>query len=388
MTRIAAKAISTCLLLLAAGITWFHDNGRAEAAEAEKPAAVTRTLEQEAFRRAGTVYLPLKETAAPLDLQVAWNPANSSVEVTGLHQAVSLKLGQPKAYTITNKTIKLGAPVLVQNGVTYVPDSLFAKAFSLPVTWDGGSDISLPYSEQYIKSVNGRRMFWLNREYGVIYTGESGRTPVRSGILEIGRSELDWVSIRSRLINSESSVLDIDNAYGEPHVHQTRYRALLHKGRLVRQGDSSFSGARGLAFKENVPAFQGHVVIVDRHLLTLVTPDGQAYKTYDLRQITGVDDAFAVEAVEPDFLLVRPYQQAALYVTDRKTLQAVLLYPQLLSAEDKVRLEEYPDTEVDYPGDGLTYTGRSGRQLSFEWKSFPDGRLVHFTYTLPLPGES
>ncbi|QWU16388.1 Copper amine oxidase N-terminal domain-containing protein [Paenibacillus sophorae] len=338
------------------------------------------TLEHPGFQENGTTYVPLKDISTFLDLQLLWNSGKSSLEVTGLYQAVSLKAGQPKAYTAAGKVIMLGAETLIRGGVTYVPDKLFSKAFGVPVVWKGDNRFAVPYAARYIKTSTGRELFWLNREQGVLYTGQSGRVPLRAGIIRV--ADLDWVSMSARRINSASYAVEIENASGEPHINNTRWRALVSDGSLVDQAKTHYRNPRMIGMKRDIFAFQGNVVMVDGQTLTLVNPDGHIFKTYDLLEITGINDAFAVEAVDTDFLLVRPFQKGTLILIDRRSGQSVQLYKQLLSADDQAWLEAYPDTEIDYPGDNLEYTGRSGDTLSFEWTSFTGGQKVHFTYTL------
>ncbi|AIQ10694.1 copper amine oxidase N-terminal domain-containing protein [Paenibacillus durus] len=338
------------------------------------------SLEHSGFQENGTTYVPLKDISSLLDLQLLWNSDKSSLEVTGLYQAVSLKAGQPKAYTAAGKVIMLGAETLIRGGVTYVPEKLFSKAFGVPVVWKGDNRFAVPYATKYIKTSTGRELFWLNREHGVLYSGQSGTVPLRAGIIRV--AGLDWVSMSARRINSASYAVEIENARGEPHINNTRWRALVSGGSLVRQAMTHYWNPRMLGMKRDVFAFQGNVVMVDGQTLTLVNPDGHIFKTYDLLEITGINDAFAVEFVDTDFLLVRPFQKGTLNLIDRRSGQSVQLYKQLLSADDQAWLEAYPDTEIDYPGDNLEFTGRSGDTLSFEWTSFTGGQKVHFTYTL------
>ncbi|AKG36977.1 copper amine oxidase N-terminal domain-containing protein [Paenibacillus durus] len=338
------------------------------------------SLEHSGFQENGTTYVPLKDISSYLDLQLLWNADKSSLEVTGLYQAVSLKAGQPKAYTAAGKVIMLGAETLIRGGVTYVPEKLFSKAFGVPVVWKGGNRFAVPYTPRYIKTSTGRELFWLNREYGVLYSGQSGAVPLRAGMIQV--NDLDWVSMSARRINSASYAVEIENASGEPHINNTRWRALVSGGSLVRQAKTHYRNPRMAGLKRDVFAFQGNVVMVDGQKLTLVNPDGHIFKTYDLLKITGINDAFAVEFMDTDFLLVRPFQKGTLILIDRRSGQSVQLYKQLLSVDDQAWLETYPDTEIDYPGDNLSFTGRSEDTLSFEWTSFTGGQKVHFTYTL------
>ncbi|WP_025692981.1 copper amine oxidase N-terminal domain-containing protein [Paenibacillus zanthoxyli] len=338
------------------------------------------SLEHSGFQKNGTTYVPLKDISSYLDLQLLWNADKSSLEVTGLYQAVTLKAGQPKAYTAAGKVIMLGGETLIRGGVTYVPVKLFSKAFGVPVSWKGGNRFAVSYVSRYIKTSTGRELFWLNREHGVLYSGQSGTVPLRAGMIQV--NDLDWVSMSVRRISSASYAVEIENASGEPHINNTRWRALVSGGSLVRQAKTRYWNPRMVGLKRDVFAFQGNVVMVDGQMLTLVNPDGHIFKTYDLLKITGINDAFAVEYVDTDFLLVRPFQKGTLILIDRRSGQSVQLYKQLLSADDQAWLEAYPNTEIDYPGDNLEFTGRLGDTLSFEWTSFTGEQKVHLTYTL------
>ncbi|MFC3750665.1 copper amine oxidase N-terminal domain-containing protein [Paenibacillus sp. GCM10012306] len=371
-----------CSLVSGSALAAPADTRSATVSPATPTEQTRRSLEHAGFHQQGAIYLPLKEVAPLLDLHVLWNADKSSIEVTGLYQALSLKIGQAKAYTVDNKVISLGAPTLIRDGVTYVPATLFSKAFSLPVGWDGKLDVIVPYTERYLKAVSGREVFWLHKEKGVIYSGSSGRRPVRAGIANV--RQLDWTSLNARTVNSTSYVLDLNNAFGEPHIHVSNYRILLHEGRLVGQAVSSYGGMRNLGMKESVSAYQGNLVMMNGSILYLVNPDGHIFKTYNLAELTGIDDAFALEAIEEEFLLVRPYLKGTLFLIDRKSGESTALYTQFLGAEDQAWLEQYPEWDFDYPGDRLEYTGRSGNTLSFAWMSYDDNRQVHFTYTLPL----
>jgi len=375
--------LGAALLLPAGSAAASADSAPAAAVQATYTARAVKVqheLEHSGFRQHGVLYIPLKDLAPMLDLQIQWNPENSSVEVTGLYQAVTLKLGQPKAYTADYKVIMLGTPPIVREGITYVPEKLFSKAFHLPVTWEGKALFSVSYTEKYIKEALGDQLFWLNKERGVVYSGTSGKLPSRAGTVNI--HNLDWVGMTVRKINNSSYALEINNAFGEPHINESRYRVLLHEGKIAGQAVSSYHGTRNLGMKDNLFAFQGNIVLMNRNILTLVNPDGQPFKTYDLKQLTGVDDAFSLEAMDTEYLLVRPFQAGTLILIDRQSGKSTLLYRELLSTDDQTWLEQYPVTEFDYPGDSLVYTGRSGGMLSFEWNSFKDSRKVHFTYAL------
>ncbi|MBY9082422.1 copper amine oxidase N-terminal domain-containing protein [Paenibacillus sp. HN-1] len=339
------------------------------------------TLDHSGFRENGTLYIPLRDLSSFMDLQLLWNPDKRSLEVTGLYQAVSLKPGQAKAYTASGSVIMLGGETLVRSGVTYVSDKLFSKAFGMPISWKGGSTFSIPYTSRYVLTQADRQLFWLNREHGVLYSGRSGMIPRLAGAIQA--SGLDWVSMSARRINEASYAIDIHNVSGEPHLSNTRWRLLMYEGSVNRQGVTHYWNPRMTGLKEDVFAFQGNLVMMGGSTLRLVNPDGHIYKTYNLAEITGVDDAYAVEAIDTDFVLVRAFQKGTLFLIDRRTGVSVMLYHELLSAEDQAWLEAYPDTEIDYPGDGLSYAGRSGDALSFEWTSFVKEQKIHFTYNLP-----
>lgn len=381
-----AAAFSLALALYAPGHAGASAGSPAEASTAVSaasvpvPEAADVTLEHPGFRQNGTVYLLLKDLAPVLDLQLLWDKENGRIEVTGLYQALTLKIGQSKAYTVSGKTVMLGGETLIRDGVTYVSDKLFAKAFGIRLTWKGGAQASVPYSSRFLTTSSGRQLFWLNREHGVLYSGPSGTLPKRAGTIHV--TDLGWVSLSARRIHASSYAVEIENSSGEPHISNTRLRALIYNGSIVRQARTRYWNPRMLGMKEDVFAYRGNVAMVDGTTLRLVNPDGHIFKTYDLLGLTGMDDAFAVEAVESEFLLVRPFRKGTLILIDRRTGESAVLYKELLSADDQAWLEAYPDTETDYPGDQLEYAGHSGDTLSFEWTSFNKGQRIHFSYSL------
>lgn len=74
------------------------------------------------------------------------------------------------------------------------------------------------------------------------------------------------------------------------------------------------------------------------------------------------EDAYYIEGIDNDILLLRGNQKGLLTLIDRKTGERTLLYKELLTAKD----QEYAENnDVPYKGDTLKFVKRSGDKLYF-----------------------
>lgn len=376
----AAKAAAVALVLTvtmaSGGIPRLTPQPAAAAADSVNQ-KTTRTLEHKTFKQSGQLYIPLRDAAYLFDLHLTYNHATKALELTGVTQYAKLKAGSASATGKSNVTVSLGAPVLIKQGVTYVPASLFAKLFGIPITPTGKQEITFVYSSKYVMAQAGDKLFWLNREKGVLYAGTSGRLPVRTGTINVEHP--DWLTLDARKINDDTYVVNIDNAYGEPHIFNGRYRALLHNGTIVRQTSMSYGGPSSINLEQDVLTFDGNIILNDGQVAELVTPDGKVVESIDLEKLGGPDDVYSLEAIEADFLLIRPYSTGTLLLVDRSSGKTKSIYLDLLDKDviDRIQHDEYGI------GDGLKYIGRTGDQLKFKWQlPYSSAEAITKTYDL------
>lgn len=339
-------------------------------------------LKNAPFKKNGVLFVPIKELSEYVDLHITLTPNKKYVYINSPLESVRIAPGKPKAINSVGTVIALEASPIVKHGVTYVPSSLLEKSFGMKVKWDGKSSISLQVSKQYVSNSIGGMVFWLSRDNGKLLTGQAGSVPKSAGKVEI--ENIDWISIQPRKINPSTFVVDVTNWHGEPHIHENRVRALINNGNIVKQGATNFSNFAGMNTKPNVNGFKGNIAIMNGSTLQLVHPTGKVVKTYNLEAITGEKDDFVVEAIENDFLLVRPYIESTLYIVHPTSKKAVLIYPDLLDEKAKKLIEEYPPNEVGYVGDALTYNGYKNQKLTFTFSHPLLSSITKFTYKLPF----
>lgn len=329
---------------------------KAQAAAAEK---ATYTLNTKPFKQSGQLYLPLREVAPLLDLQLTYNSSAKTYQLTGITQTVQFKAGSAKATGKSGTALSLGASVLVKNGVTYVPASLFSKLFSIPITSSGGQNISFSYTSRYILSNSGDMLFWLNRTQNVLYGGPAGTLPSPLGAINL--KSPDWLYMDATSVDKNSYVLEISNAHGEPHIFNDRIRVLVHGGKQVYQAGYSYGGPSMVNLLPDVLSYKGQIIMNYGHYADLVSPDGTAQGTIRFENYGAANEVYSLEAIEDDFFLIREYTLGTLLLVDRSSGISIPLYLSLHS-EESIDMIEHSEWGV---GDGLIYMGRTDNQLKF-----------------------
>ncbi|WP_106769492.1 copper amine oxidase N-terminal domain-containing protein [Paenibacillus faecalis] len=361
----------------------WQQTASAKASQQEPSTFWELELQNAPFKKNGVVFVPIKEMTEYLDLIVTFTPNKKYLYVSSPRESIRIKPGQSTAINSKGTVLSLGAAPVVKRGVTYVPVSLLNKGFGIPIKWKGKSTVSLQGSKEYASGAAGGKIFWLNTKDGTLLTGHAGSVPRKAGKVSI--QNVDRLHITPRKINPSSYVVDINNVHGEPHIHESRTRVLIHQGKIVKQGTTNYSNFSGRSVNPDINGYKGNVAIMNGSVLQLVHPTGKVVKTYDLAKITGVEDDFSVEAIEPEFLLVRPYKDATLFIVHPTAKKSIQIYKKLpLDDEAKKLIEEYPYTEAGYVGDGLTYTGYKNQMLTFKWSHPFVDKGKTFTYKLPF----
>lgn len=348
---------------------------QAQAATAEK---FIYSLDTKPFKQSGHLYLPLREVAPLLDLQLTYNSTAKSYQLTGITQTAQFKAGSNKATSKSGAVLSLGASVLVKKGVTYVPASLFSKLFSVPITSSGGQDISYSFISRYILSNSGDMLFWLNRFENVLYGGQAGTLPSRLGTIELDSP--DWLYMEALSVDKDTYMLEINNAHGEPHIFNDRLRVLVHKDKLVSQAGFAYGGPSSVMLQPDARSYKGQIVMNHGHYAELVHPDGTVQETLYFENYGDKDEVYSLEAIEDDFFLIREYTFGTLLLVDRSSGTSTPLYPYLHN-EEAINMIEHSEWGI---GDGLIYLGRTGNQLKFSVEQpYSSADPVVKFYTLP-----
>lgn len=89
---------------------------------------------------------------------------------------------------------------------------------------------------------------------------------------------------------------------------------------------------------------------------------GNVIDTLDLVKLGGEEDAYYVEGIDKEIILLRGNQNGLLTLINRQTGERTLLYKELLTAKD----QEYAENnDVPFKGDTLKFIKRSGDKLYF-----------------------
>ena len=380
----AAGAAALALALVLTPVSMFLANAVSPvSAASSEQSASELTLASAPVKKNGVFFVPVKELTSYTNLHITRAQDKKTFYLSSPLQSVTLQLGSYKASDAKGNTIALQGAPFVRQGVTYVPASLLSKSFGIDIVSKGKSAVtitSLP--KDYVPAASGTMLFWINRNTGELITGQAGSMPRPAGKINI--DNIDWIILQGRKVNASTYVVDIHNAYGEPHVHENRVRALIHDGKIVKQGLTQYSNFAGMKTKPSVSGYKGHIPIIDGSILQLVHPTGKVVKTYDLAAITGVQDDFVVEVIEADFLLVRPLTKATLFIVHPTAKTSVLIYPELLDEETVNFINDYPSNELGYTGDGLEYKGYQNRTLTLTWTLPVLSSIKTYTYELPF----
>lgn len=381
--KAAGTASLAVTLLLTASTATIPLHAAAAAVTEAKTAWNPIDLKNQPFKKNHVVYVPLKEVSAALHLQLTSSGKNQ-LYISSPKESVRITAGQSRAVNAKGSVLKLEAAPVIKKGVTYVPASLITKAFGIPLRYDAKSGLSTTFNwgKGYAFTATGSMLFWVSREDGALYMGKAGTIPVKAGVVPV--KDIDLLGIEAHKVNGQTYVADVYNSYGEPHIHEARYRALIRDQKILRTASTTHSNFAGLQYEANVLGFKGNIAMMNGSKLELVHKAGKTVKTYDLAALTGEKDDFIVEAIEQDFLLVRPYTKATLYIVNPTGTKAELIYPEVLDEESIKAIGAMPPNEVGFIGDGLKYAGYAGGKLTLQYENpFLDIKRK-LTYALPF----
>jgi hypothetical protein len=154
-------------------------------------------------------------------------------------------------------------------------------------------------------------------------------------------------------------VITISDSFGEPHINTRVVTLVFKNGELLRKATFAYQ-FRGDA---DLKPYDNNLLLHDGNTLRLIQDGtGNITATLDLLKLGGEEDAYYIEGIDNDILLLRGNQKGLLTLIDRKTGERTLLYKELLTSED----QEYAENnDVPYKGDTLKFVKRSGDKLYF-----------------------
>lgn len=97
------------------------------------------SLSASAFAEKGVTFVPMRDIFTSLGAKVTWEAKTGTIIGRKGSMTISLKVGKKEA-VINGKTVKLDAPAVVRNGVTFVPVRFISEAFQATVKWDSAAN--------------------------------------------------------------------------------------------------------------------------------------------------------------------------------------------------------------------------------------------------------
>lgn len=325
--------------------------------------SIEETLSHAPIKRSGRVYVPLRDLGGLLSLHTSWNPNTKSIQVLGVGQEIVLRANDSKAM-VNGKSIKIDAPPIDKQGVTYVPLQLFASVLKVPLTWNAKTNtVSANYTSPYLYTSVQGTPFWFHKKDGTLYMS-NGTKPILIGKTSMGINEIG--TLTAAKLDANSYFLQIHDNYGEPHINDAVFRAIIHKEKLALSSQVHYWGHHN---HESIQKAGDLIVMIDGKTLKLADAKGAVKAAYQAKDLFGEEDNFTVEGAFDEYLLVRPYKKSLLHLFNTKTKQSVMLYKELLSEQDKEIIETMINDgatgDSDYAGDRLSFVKKKGKTLYF-----------------------
>lgn len=343
---------------------------------------IDATLSHDPMKRSGRVYVPLRDLGTLLSLHTSWNPNTKSIQVLGVGQEIVLRPNDSKAM-VNGKSIKIDAPPIDKQGVTYVPLQLFASVLKVPLTWNAKTNtVSTNYTSPYLYTSVQGTPFWFHKKDGSLYIS-TGSKPISVGKTSMNIKEIS--TFTAAKLDAKSYLLQIHDNYGEPHINDVVFRAIVHKEKLALSSQVDYWGHHN---HESIEKANNLIVMIDGKNLKLADAKGTVKASYQAKDLFGEDDNFTVEGAFDEYLLVRPYQKSLLHLFNTKTKQSVMLYKELMSESDPDRkifeqmLSDGAIKDPDYVGDRLYFVKKEGNTVHFKHVEPFGTKETSYTYQL------
>lgn len=195
-----------------------------------------------------------------------------------------------------------------------------------------------------------------------LYAARAGERPAAAGATNVALEETGYAE--TERLDAQNIAVMITDTYGEPSLGTNVYKLILHQGKLALQGKAEYYGVRRT---DSVFHYEGGIALVDEGSVLLARPDGTVKLAADVGKMLNTEDAITVVFTADDALVVRLYLNQMLALANLKTKKAVLLYKELLPADEQQRIGERSRyaMDFDYGGDGFEFDKREGDAFVF-----------------------
>jgi hypothetical protein len=218
--------------------------------------------------------------------------------------------------------------------------------------------------------------YTLKKDGGDLYVAHGKQTPVK--LLSLGIN-FDSVDMEFESTAGGLLILTINDAYGEPHIHNQQVKLIFQKGKLIRKVYADFTTIND----SDISTYQGKIVLSDGKILRMIEDGtGNVVDQLDLVKLGGgSNEKHAIEGLYDDAIIMRTASKGRLLLIDRNTNQSVTLYKELLDASWQKQIGEDVDIDSFGSGDYLQLDKRVNHTFYFTFRA-GSNQEKHFTYTL------
>ncbi|WP_342561658.1 stalk domain-containing protein [Paenibacillus sp. FSL R7-0345] len=286
-----------------------------------------------------------------------------------------------KTAKLDGQTVSLGGKSFVYKDELYLPARFVVGALGgETVSWNAKSSVYTARNLHFFSSasaVYGGVTYTVDKQTGKLYAQAPAGQPRL--IANLGSELYDMIDFNFRKTDGGLLYLTIKDIYGEPHINNKWYTLILKDGMVIRQASVGYWQRYG----DNVKMYGDNLILTDGKLLRVIEDGtGKVKETLDLVKLGGIDDKYLVEAMDDDFLLIRPNQKGLLMLIDRNSGNKTLLYKELLDADQQLYAET---NDIPFYGDRLEFTGRTGNLLKFKNQAVQDGRIYEYDLSKTQP---
>lgn len=333
----------------------------------------------------GTIFVDIRELAQDAGLTFAWDSTGQRASINGFMKKAAIRLGSHTAM-LDGKMVTLSAAPFKskekRNNVeaVYVPIRFAVQLL-------GGDHIQVDRQQVHVQARNIKSYnvindvykgstYTLKKDGGDLYVAHGKQTPVKLVSLGINFDSVDreFESTAGGLL-----ILTINDAYGEPHIHNQQVKLIFQKGKLIRKAYTDFTTIND----SDISTYQGKIVLSDGKILRMIEDGtGNVVDQLDLVKLGGgSNEKYAVEALYNDAILMRTASKGRLLLIDRNTNQTITLYKELLDASWQKQIGEDVDIDSFGSGDYLQFDKRVNDTFYFTFRA-GSNQGKHFTYTL------
>lgn len=313
-------------------------------------------------------------------LALHWDRSGSRAEFHGLGKSFAVRIGSPVS-VLDGITVQMGTTPFREDGELFLPAKFVVKALGgTSLAWDSTSrTVKAGQLHRYggITETFGGKTYSLSTESGDLFV--SSKALPRHKLANLGEA-LDIVDFNFEKTPKGMVVLKVWNTHRGAHASHETFTLWIQNESVIHQASLSYMSMTGA----DKLWTDGRLLFNDGTMLRILEDgSGAVLESINLAQLMrepeNKDRTYIVQAMYPDYALIAPADTGILTLVDRHTGEQTELYRELYGKDPK-KVEEV--TDPIFPGDRLTFTGRSGDKLNFTYSY--NNETETYAYTIPV----